>query len=112
MAGAEHDGVLAGERLWRGEVRDLITNQVRRRALAEGGQPVRARRVRLPPGPRRVDHGPCFHSPLLAVRARDVHGERLGVPAGVHEPVPALARHARHPRAIADPAPERAGERG
>ena len=66
----------------------------------------------------------CRHVPDASITARawslpsspswpaDVHGERLGVPPGVHEPVPALAGHAGHPGAVPDPAAERAGERG
>ena len=80
-------------------------------ALAEGGQPVRAGRVRLPPRARRVDDRPRVQLALVPVLAGDVHGERLVAPARVDQAVAALARHPGHPVSVQDPAAERLRER-
>ena len=68
----EDDGVPARERLRGGEVRDLVPDQAPSRggALAEGGQPVRAGRVRLPPRARRVDDRPRLQPALVPVPGR------------------------------------------
>ena len=79
--------------------------------LAERGQAVAAERVGRRPGAGGVDDRPGGDPLLAAVGVAHVHGERLGVAAGVDDPVAAAAGDADDPGAEADPVAERVGQR-
>ena len=114
MAAADHDDVLACQFGGLLAARRAVIKQsgFDGGLFAEGGQSLRARRARCPPGARGVDHSLGLKPFFSVVGAADVDDERLLRAAGVDREVAALAAHAYDAGAVANTVAQRLGQRG